>query len=297
MKNKVTRGIFPLWGLLLLAPTLVFAGPGIDSSTYVYKQAAGNDLKLDVYTPDAGLLGKRVLPAIILFHGGGWRAGNRHQMRFQCMYFAARGMVAVTADYRLMEKGASMLDPDRKVCLVDAKSAIRWVKSHAAALHIDTARIILGGGSAGGQLATMSTLDHNFNDPGDDTTITTQAAALVLFNPAYQLKDDPRLEPYRFPPGVFPPAIMCFGSDDHWKHAADVCYQKLLRAGAPVQMWVAPGQTHAFFNRAGWNESTCRQAAIFLHKLGLSDGVTDSATAGYPLHLQPVSEAGLHHRL
>lgn len=291
---RLIRGALPLWGLWLLIPALAFAGPRIDSATYVYKQVAGTDLKLDVYAPEAARIGKGMLPTIILFHGGSWKAGNRHQMGFQCRYFAARGMVAVTVDYRLLNKGASMRDTNRKMCLVDAKSAIRWVRSHAAVLHIDTTRVVLGGGSAGGQLATMATLDHGFNDPGDDTSISTRAAALVLFNPAYQMKDDARLEPFGFPPGDFPPSIMCFGSEDHWKRAAEVWCRKLVGAGVPVQIWVAPGQKHGFFNKVGWNESTCRQAVLFLHGLGMSEAADDRAPVGYPLHPDEAADDGSH---
>ena len=142
---------------------------------------------------------------------------------------------------------------------------------------------MLGGGSAGGQLATMAALDGQVNDPGDDTTVSTRAVALVLFNPAYQTDDDPRLEPFGFSAGAFPPAIMFFGSADHWKNAGDSCYEELTRGGATVQLWVAPGQTHGFFNKKGWNESTCREAALFLHQRGLSAAPEDPVPASYAL--------------
>lgn len=290
MKIGASRALVPFLALLTLVPVLTFGGPGPDSSTYVYKQAEGTSLALDVYTPPAALSGGKLYPAVILFHGGAWKAGNRHQMRFQCRYFASHGMVAVTCDYRLMPKEASLKDTQRIMCLVDAKSAVRWVKFHAASLHIDTAKIVLGGGSAGGQLATMVALDSDINDPGDDVSVSTRPRALVLFNPAYQTGDDPRLEPFGVAPESFPPAIMFFGSNDHWKHAGDSCFQWLSRAGAPVEMWVAPGQSHGFFNKRGWNSSTARQAALFLHALGLCEAVREPSIEGYLLERQPADK-------
>lgn len=265
------------------------AGPA-DSTTYVYKQVDGQELTLDVYQP-AVAHREGPAPAIILFHGGAWKAGNRHQMRYQCHYFAARGLVAITADYRLLEKKASLSDPRRRLCLMDAKSAIRWVKDHADLLGVDTGKIILGGGSAGGQLATMAALNSRLNDPTDDTALSTAAAALVLFNPAYQRSDDAALEPFEFISSSCPPAIMFFGSDDHWKQPADTVYHQLLDAGVRAQLWVAPGQRHAFFNKKGWNQATCHEAAIFLHTLGFGKGDTLAFPSGFVLQAEPAVPA------
>ena len=112
---------------LFLAGAIIFCGclapqaavskgkEPIDSSTYTYKQVDGESLRLDVYSPASRMKTGDRLPVIILFHGGSWKAGDRHQMRFQCRYFAAKGLVAVTADYRLLGKDASLSDPDRRI--------------------------------------------------------------------------------------------------------------------------------------------------------------------------------------
>jgi acetyl esterase/lipase len=227
------------------------------------------ELKLNVFSPVADEHPEVLLPAIIFFHGGGWVSGNRTYFNRQCRYFAKHGMVAVTADYRLMKKGAAGIDGTKEICIRDAKSATRWVRSHSAALHIDLNKIIVGGGSAGGYLATMATLDHQINDPLDDTTISTHANALVLFNPAYNLRRRALLQPFRLVSAEVPPVIMFFGSKDKWKHAADTLYAMLKNAGVKSEMWVANGQTHAFFNKNPWNLATCVKAHEFLVECGL----------------------------
>ena len=71
-------------------------------------------------------------------------------------YFSSRGLVCATAEYRMLGKGESAKLPKgesrKRVCVTDAKGAIRWFKQHAGELGIDPNRIITGGGSAGGHI-------------------------------------------------------------------------------------------------------------------------------------------------
>lgn len=256
-----------LFFVFLLATNLrVFATDTLQVSTYAYKTVGTEDLKLDVYTPDNS---KKALPAIILFHGGSWVSGDKSQMTWQCHYFASHGIVAVTANYRLL---------GRDTGIVDAKSAIRWIIGHAKQLYIDTGRIILGGASAGGHLATMALLSQGHDDPADDLSISISARALVLFNPAYSLADDPRVEPFQQPIAHLPPAIFFYGSRDRWKPAGDSLRIMLKKMGRKCEEWVATGQVHGFFNKAPWNLATCIRAQLFLASLGLMPPAT--ATAG-----------------
>ena len=69
------------------------------------------------------------------------------------------------------------------VALQDAKYAMRYLKSHAADLSIDSEKIIAAGGSAGGQLAAAQAFTTNINHEIDDVSVSTIPNALVLFNP------------------------------------------------------------------------------------------------------------------
>ncbi|HVU54731.1 MAG TPA: ADP-ribosylglycohydrolase family protein [Puia sp.] len=228
-------------------------------TTYVYKRVDTAKLQLDVYTPVTAET--KSCAAIVLFHGGGWTTGKRSQLSWQSRYFAQRGLVAITADYRLLGKDTS---------LIDAKSAARWVKAHAKQLGIDTSRMIYGGGSAGGHLAVMTLLNKDHNDPGDDLSITPTAQALVLFNPAYELNDNPSIEPFEFADAHFPPSIYFFGSmDKHWLGLSDSLCRQVGKAGVYSESWIAEGQTHGFFRKAPWDLATCVKAQAFLAKLGL----------------------------
>ena len=97
------------------------------------------------------------------------------------------GMVAMAAEYRI--KNVHKSTPFEST--MDAKSAIRWARKNAAKLGVDPVRIAAGGGSAGGHLAAATaTIGDEVNDPSDDLKTSAVPNALVLFNPALNMKFD-----------------------------------------------------------------------------------------------------------
>jgi acetyl esterase/lipase len=115
--------------------------------------AAKRPLFLDVYQPDSvGLSWKR--PAVIAIHGGGFLFGDKSEMTSLCREFAARGYVCFSINYRLVPDdppGASRDQYERTVmaAVADAEHATRWIEANASKYHIDTARLFIGGSSAG----------------------------------------------------------------------------------------------------------------------------------------------------
>lgn len=104
------------------------------------------ELQLDVFYPKAR---RRPYPAVLLVHGGGWRSGDRSQHHAMAQQLAARGFVAVTAEYRLSSEAPY------PAAVQDLKTAIRWLRAHARSYGLDTARVAVWGFSAGGQLAAL----------------------------------------------------------------------------------------------------------------------------------------------
>jgi acetyl esterase len=151
------------------------------SEAVTYKKTPQGELQLYIYRP-----GKNVKPtksAIVFFFGGGWKSGSPKQFEQHCKYLAARGMVAITADYRV----ATRHNTKAKECVADAKSAIRWVRGHADELNIDVDRVVAGGGSAGGHLAACTGTIKGFDASTDDLKISAKPNAMALFNPAVAL--------------------------------------------------------------------------------------------------------------
>jgi acetyl esterase/lipase len=86
-------------------------------------------------------------PAVVCIHGGGFRAGKRESYDKLCVTLAEHGYVAITVTYRLAPTYPF------PAAVQDCKAAVRWLRANAAKYHVDTARIGVTGGSAGGHLA------------------------------------------------------------------------------------------------------------------------------------------------
>jgi acetyl esterase len=262
----------------------VMASPGqtdsIQSKTFTFKNLPDTSLQLTVFYP-RNTIGKKSV--MILFHGGAWRIGNRKVMYPICEYFAKRGMVTVSASYRLIKGGQDVV-AGKATCIKDAKSAVRWVKEHAIELNIDTTKMILGGGSAGGHLATMVALDTAINDLSDNKYISTSVKALTLFNPAYSVDEDSLVQPFRYAHSTaIAPMIMFFGTKDNFRKAGKFFLDSAINSKHEKgEIWYAPDQQHAFFNKEkGWLIAMCLKTDEFLVSIHLLDPTdTPEKTSG-----------------
>ncbi len=279
-----------LLGLLLVGLSLV--GPGSrlaaeeppaqasQGKTYVYKHSGGQQRQMEIYFPPGHDAATDRVPGVILFHGGGWRGGSLAQFRTACGYFASRGLVAATANYQMLSKEAVEKLPAgesrKRVCITDAKSAIRWFKQQSSELGIDPDRVITGGGSAGGHVSVLATLQDGLDDPGDPDDIDASVAAYLLFNPAFSADDekDPEVNVMEHLTKELAPAIVFFGTEDrNWKSGCDAVHQRLRSLGnTTTETLLAQGEGHGFFNRSPWRELSLIAADRFLATQGLLDG-------------------------
>lgn len=105
--------------------------------------------RLDVCEPHDGAN----LPAVILLHGGGWKAGDKRQVMRFCRALAGRGIVGIGVNYTLGDpKDPSTHWP---VQLADVQLAVRWARAHAHDLRLAPAKLCAMGYSAGGHLAVF----------------------------------------------------------------------------------------------------------------------------------------------
>lgn len=247
----------------------------------VYKKTPQGELTLHFSFPvDWKASDKR--PAIVFFFGGGWKNGSFTQFVSQSDYFASRGLVAASADYRI--ESIHHTTPDK--CVEDAKSAVRYLRQHASELGLDPDKVIASGGSAGGHIAACTALIDAFDAESDGKGISAKPNAMVLFNPALNIdelsverkassEDVARSEaitPNRFIKAGTPPCIMFFGTNDALKKGADGYLAKAKPLGLLAELWTAEGQGHGFFNRAPWAQVTARKADEFLISLGYLKG-------------------------
>ena len=251
--------------------------PGAESR--VYKTVGETKLYLHVFQPAERRKGEK-LPAIIFFFGGGWTNGTVRQFVKHSEHLASRGMVAVIADYRVRSRhGVTPLE-----CVADAKSAVRWLRAHAAEFGVDARRIAASGGSAGGHLAASAALAVQFDEKSEDLKVSSTPNALVLFNPALDLSG-PRLRemigekaldisPLQLVRKGAPPTIIFHGTADTTvpiKQAEDFCAAMKMR-GSRCELKSFEGRAHGFFNYGRGDNSdfnaTLRATDEFLVSLG-----------------------------
>lgn len=246
---------------------------------YVYKHSAGTPREMEIFFPPDHDHAKSLAPGLILFHGGNWVGGSLAQFRIACAYFASRGMVCATANYRMLTKAEvkkRMPGESRKrVCVTDAKSAIRWFKQQAKELGFDPERLVIGGGSAGAHISALATLNPGLNDPADPQDIAIRPVAYLWFNPAFSPDDanDPEIDVQRHLRADMPPTLVFFGDKDPWKKGWDAVHAKMRSMDInAVELQVTPGQDHGFFNKEPFQTTTLHAADRFLTRLGLLNG-------------------------
>ncbi len=189
---------------------------------HTYKKVGDTSLGRYAYKPKDHAPDAKA-PAIVFFFGGGWRNGSPGQFAHHSKHFAARGMVAITVEYRVSSRHPVKIED----CIEDAKSAMRWVRGNAKHLGIDPDHIASSGGSAGGHLAACVSLIDDLTAKTDDQGVSPTPNAMVLFNPFMGLADhavvpeSPRtrgpfvkLFPLTYATKKQPPCVMFFGTAD-----------------------------------------------------------------------------------
>jgi len=175
----------PVLGILLFIVTNIVNGqrnypPEIQcSNEVIYKVVDGVELKLWIFNPLKHKSNDKK-PAVVFFFGGGWNGGSPEQFVPHCEYLSARGMVAMVADYRVKTRHKVLANK----CVSDAKSAVRWIRENAATLGVNPNKIAAGGGSAGGHLAAATATLPQYDEPNENSAVSSKPNALLLFNPA-----------------------------------------------------------------------------------------------------------------
>ena len=262
----------------------------------VYKKIGDVQLQAYIYYPANHQAGDR-RPAAVFYFGGGWRSGTPTQFMPHCKHLAARGMVAITVDYRV----SSRHQTKAVSCVGDAKSAIRWVRKHHQRLGVDPRRILVGGGSAGGHLAACTAIVQKFDEPTEDSRISSRPNALALFNPALVLASfqgvDPldaermagladrmgvspvELSPIHHVRRGLPPTIIFHGQADTTVpfETARQYASKARQLGNQCKLVGYPGQSHGFFNQSrgakGRYQQTLLELDHFLVSLGYLEAI------------------------
>lgn len=107
---------------------------------------------LDIYTPT----GAKNAPVVFWIHGGGWQTGDKSDVKLKPQWFMDRGFVFVSTNYRLLP------EVDMGTLIRDVAKSCGWVSQNIAEHGGDPKRILVGGHSAGAQLAAILCTDERY---------------------------------------------------------------------------------------------------------------------------------------
>ena len=245
---------------------LLFAGHNgyaqkatIKPEKLIYKTIDSLNLPVYVFKPEKQDSSKA---ALVLIHGGGWNLGKPKAFFRHAQHFAQRGLVVFCPEYRVRIRNNTTIVE----AVEDALSAVAWIRSHAKEFNIDSDKIIVGGGSAGGHLATESVFNKSINCGCKPEEY--RANCLLLFNPVLDLSekgyghnkvveeanaygiDWKSLSPIENIDNNWPPTIVMVGDKDKvLKKEVALDFEKRMKnAGNDFVLKFYPDAEHTFFN-------------------------------------------------
>jgi acetyl esterase/lipase len=127
----------------------------VEKKDIVYAEPAGPLHTLDVYASPSA----KNAPVVFWIHGGGWQGGDKSDVAEKPLCFVEKGFVFVSVNYRLLPK-VEMID-----IFHDVAKAFRWMHDHIAECGGDPKHVLVGGHSAGAQLAALICTDDRYLKP------------------------------------------------------------------------------------------------------------------------------------
>ncbi len=225
-------------------------------------------------------------PVMIYIHGGGWRAGTKNNVPNWLKEFVADGQLSVVSvEYRFTDVATHPAQVN------DCLRAIQFVRQNAEKWNIDTRRLGVTGGSAGGHLSAYVALHDDAADVRSDDPVERQSsrvACAVSFagptdwtllssiehrHPAYRqligyapgtpaadlaakLVND--VSPISFASKDDPPIMQVHGDNDvivPIQHATNL-HRKLESLGVESELVVIPGGNHSVAGAANSKRAT-----------------------------------------
>ena len=224
------------------------------------------DIPIRIYMPkDRSKLG----PGFVNFHGGGFFMGDLESEHARCLIMSTKaGAVSVGIDYRLAPEHPFPAGVE------DCYAGLKWVSENATDLKIDSDRIAVGGGSAGGnlsaavalmardrgcptiafQLLIYPVIDDRCDTPSmksePDHYVWTWQNSIDMWT-HYIGHDRSTVSPYASPSRAdnlsgLPPAYVMTAEHDPLRDEAILYAMRLMAAGVPTELQNFPGTVHGF---------------------------------------------------
>jgi acetyl esterase len=240
-----------------------------------------------IYTPKILRSTNGLAPGLVFFHGGGWTIGNLDSHDVVSRKLADEGqLIVISVDYRLA--------PEHKfpAAVDDAIASTKWIAANSKRLGIDALRLVVGGDSAGGNLAAVvaisardgngpaiaaqlliyPAIDFAMTHPSHsepETSILLTHSVIRWFRDNY-LNGTADVGDWRASPARantligLPPAYVLTAGADPLRDEGDEYAERLREAGVPVTYRHFSGQFHGFFTMG----KLLRQADVAASEIG-----------------------------
>ena len=240
-----------------------------------------DQIKIRIYTPE----GQGPFPIFVYFHGGGWVLGDIESSDATCRMIANRTKsIVISVDYRLA--------PEHKfpIPLDDSYAALEWVSDNAKSLNGDASKIVVGGDSAGANLATVvSMMARDQKGPKiaaqilvypvtnlNYETETYQKFAegfgldrelMIWFGNHYIRNEEDKKNPYVAPLlaedlSQLPPALVITVEYDVLRDEGFAYAERLKQAGIEVEYVCETGLVHGYFTNMAFFSSRIKQTIL-----------------------------------
>lgn len=256
---------------------------------YIIPNRIGSPIGLRHYLPIRSDDQDTPLPLLVFFHGGGMLVGDLDTHDEPCRLLCQHGQMQVlSVNYRLL--------PEHPVpaAIEDGIDAMHWAHAHATKLGADPDRIVIGGDSAGGNLATVISqqltdhpvqpvaqlliypaVDMHGEYPSYDTygeglyfsRASHYESKEIAFQRSDIRPDDPLISPIFGNLAGQPPLLMVIAELDMLRDEGELYASKMADAGSPSSIYRVIGQGHGFLNATavsiGAYEATIKIAQDF----------------------------------
>jgi len=245
-----------------------------------YKTVGPYQLDMHMFLPDKPADGKKH-PVMVYFHGGSWSEGKPDWFFEACKNDAKNGWVSCAVEYRIYGRQGTL--PFEAV--KDARSALRWLRQHAAEYQIDTGRIVAYGNSAGGHLVLTSAMAGQWNEKTDDLRFNPSPNVLLVNSGVYDLTDNltawirrtlpdkdlvKQISPNFLVRRGLPPILAIHGTNDGNVSfaSAKVFDDEMMKAGNPLEFHALEGASHFIWVDRRYSGTVHGLHNAFLKKLG-----------------------------
>lgn len=241
--------------------------PKIASAGALIIPGPAGDIPARLYKPLTPRQSDGLSPCLVFFHGGGWVIGNIDSHDVVCRTLADEGQLTViSVDYRLA--------PEHRfpAAVEDAIAATEWIFGNARQLGIDASRLMVGGDSAGGNLAAVVAINAREAGPKlAGQVLIYPATDFAMTHPSHREPETDALlthsvirwfrdhylgasdgQHWKASPARaenlagLPPAFVLTAGADPLRDEGDEYARRLGEAGVPVVYRTYPGQFHGF---------------------------------------------------